>query len=87
MISHSDGAETGTLTVRVTEPENIEGGIDCSSELRSRDVYEVPQGSKEKYESVQAWADFAPNIEELESTGIEHINRNTVIHSKQSHTT
>lgn len=66
----------GTLTVRVTEPENIEvglipffrgsGAVTCT--LR------VPQGSKEKYESVQAWADFAPNIEELESTGIEHIN-------------
>lgn len=62
-----------SLTVRVADPATIELGlipffrganaVDCT--LR------VPVGSKTKYENADLWKDFAPNIEELTSDGID----------------
>lgn len=62
-----------SLTVRVADPTSIELGlipffrganaVDCT--LR------VPVGSKAKYENADLWKDFAPNIEELTSDGID----------------
>ena len=63
-----------SLTVRVADPATIELGlipffrganaVDCT--LR------VPVGSKTKYENADLWKDFAPNIEELTSDGIDN---------------
>lgn len=63
-----------SLTVRVADPTSIELGlipffrganaVDCT--LR------VPVGSKTKYENADLWKDFAPNIEELTSDGIDN---------------
>lgn len=63
-----------SLTVRVADPATIELGlipffrganaVDCT--LR------VPVGSKTKYENANLWKDFAPNIEELTSDGIDN---------------
>lgn len=64
-----------SLTVRVADPATIELGlipffrganaVDCT--LR------VPVGSKTKYENADLWKDFAPNIEELTSDGIDNV--------------
>ena len=64
-----------SLTVRVADPATIELGlipffrganaVDCT--LR------VPVGSKAKYENADLWKDFAPNIEELTSDGIDNV--------------
>lgn len=65
--------QEGIETVNVADPATIELGlipffrganaVDCT--LR------VPVGSKTKYENADLWKDFAPNIEELTSDGID----------------
>ena len=67
-----------TLTVHVADPASIrlglipffrgESAVDCT--LR------VPVGSKAKYENADLWMDFAPNIEELTSDGIDNATMN-----------
>lgn len=72
-------ANLSTLTVNVDDPNKIILGV--VPFFRGANAVEctlrVPAGSKEKYESANLWQDFAPNIEEIGTTGIEHTTTNT----------